>query len=37
VVRAEGVDYAQGFMIGKPVPMDVFVKDFMLTPAGMVD
>ncbi|MBL0746383.1 putative bifunctional diguanylate cyclase/phosphodiesterase [Nocardioides baculatus] len=37
VVRAEGVDYAQGFMIGKPVPMDVFVEDFMLTPAGMVD
>ncbi len=29
VVRAEGVDYAQGFMIGKPVPMDVFVDEFM--------
>ncbi|MCF6378100.1 EAL domain-containing protein [Nocardioides KLBMP 9356] len=35
VVRAEGVDYAQGFMIGKPVPMNVFVEDFMLTPAAM--
>ena len=33
VVRAEGVDYAQGFLIGKPVPMDVFVEEFMLVPA----
>ncbi len=39
VVRAEGVDYAQGFMIGKPVPMDVFVHDFMLAsvPAAVAD
>jgi len=37
VVRAEGVDYAQGFLIGKPVPMDVFVEDFLLTPAAMAE
>jgi EAL domain-containing protein (putative c-di-GMP-specific phosphodiesterase class I) len=29
VVRAEGVDYAQGFLIGKPTPYDDFVEQFM--------
>ena len=29
----EGVDYAQGFLIGKPVPMDVFIEEFLLVPA----
>ena len=36
VVRAEGVDYAQGFLIGKPVPMDVFIEEFLLAPAPAV-
>jgi diguanylate cyclase (GGDEF)-like protein/PAS domain S-box-containing protein len=29
VVRAEGVDYAQGFLIGRPVPFDEFVDTFL--------
>jgi EAL domain-containing protein (putative c-di-GMP-specific phosphodiesterase class I) len=29
VCRAEGVDYAQGFLIGKPVPYDEFVATFL--------
>ncbi len=29
VVRAEGVDFAQGFLIGKPAPYDEFVAQFM--------
>ncbi len=30
VVRAEGVDFAQGYLIGKPVPCDDFVAEFLL-------
>lgn len=41
VVRAEGVDFAQGFLIGRPVPYDEFVAQFMpsaaLPPAPPVD
>ena len=33
VVRAEGVDYAQGFLIGKPTPYDDFVEQFMSSSA----
>lgn len=29
VCRAEGVDFAQGFLIGKPVPYDEFVATFL--------
>jgi diguanylate cyclase (GGDEF)-like protein/PAS domain S-box-containing protein len=29
VVRAEGVDHAQGYMIGKPVPYDDFVASYV--------
>ena len=29
VVRAEGVDFAQGYLIGKPIPYDEFVTTFM--------
>ncbi|WP_167288730.1 putative bifunctional diguanylate cyclase/phosphodiesterase [Nocardioides seonyuensis] len=29
VVRAEGVDYAQGYLIGKPIPVDEFVAEFL--------
>ena len=31
--REEGVDFAQGFLIGKPVPYDEFVAAFM--PSGV--
>ena len=29
VVRAEGVDFAQGFLIGRPVPEGEFIASFM--------
>ena len=29
VCREEGVDFAQGYLIGKPVPFDEFVREFM--------
>jgi EAL domain-containing protein (putative c-di-GMP-specific phosphodiesterase class I) len=29
VCREEGVDFAQGFLIGKPVPYDEFVSTFL--------
>ncbi len=32
VCREEGVDFAQGFLIGKPVPYDEFVSSFL--PSG---
>lgn len=32
VCRAEGVDFAQGFLIGKPVPYDEFVSTFLPSP-----
>ncbi|HXH80100.1 MAG TPA: EAL domain-containing protein [Nocardioides sp.] len=34
VVRAEGVDYAQGFLIGRPAPYDEFVEKFMDLPVA---
>jgi diguanylate cyclase (GGDEF)-like protein/PAS domain S-box-containing protein len=34
VCRAEGVDFAQGFLIGKPVPYDEFVAAFLPSRAG---
>jgi EAL domain-containing protein (putative c-di-GMP-specific phosphodiesterase class I) len=29
VCRQEGVDFAQGYLIGKPVPYDEFVEQFL--------
>ena len=29
VCRDEGVDFAQGYLIGKPVPFDEFVREFV--------
>ena len=29
IVRAEGVDHAQGFLIGRPAPVDEFVAEFL--------
>jgi diguanylate cyclase (GGDEF)-like protein/PAS domain S-box-containing protein len=29
VCREEGVDFAQGYLIGRPVPFDEFVRDFL--------
>lgn len=34
VCRDEGVDFAQGYLIGKPVPFDQFVLDFMPSAIG---
>jgi EAL domain-containing protein (putative c-di-GMP-specific phosphodiesterase class I) len=34
VCREEGVDFAQGYLIGKPVPFDQFVLDFMPSAIG---
>ena len=32
--REEGVDFAQGYLIGKPVPFDQFVREFMPSAIG---
>lgn len=34
VCRDEGVDFAQGYLIGKPVPFDEFVRDFLPSAVG---
>jgi diguanylate cyclase (GGDEF)-like protein len=34
VCREEGVDFAQGYLIGKPVPYDEFVGQFMTSAVG---
>ena len=34
VCREEGVNFAQGFLIGKPVPYDEFVAAFLPTTTG---
>ena len=34
VCRDEGVDFAQGYLIGKPVPFDQFVLEFMPSAIG---
>ena len=34
VCREEGVDFAQGYLIGKPVPFDEFVLEFMPSAIG---
>ena len=34
VCREEGVDFAQGYLIGKPVPFDQFVREFMPSAIG---
>ena len=34
VCRDEGVDFAQGYLIGKPVPFDQFVREFMPSAIG---
>jgi len=34
VCRDEGVDFAQGYLIGKPVPFDQFVLEFLPSAVG---
>jgi EAL domain-containing protein (putative c-di-GMP-specific phosphodiesterase class I) len=34
IVRAEGVDHAQGFLLGEPVPYDEFVARFLPSAAA---
>ena len=30
VIREEGVDYAQGYLIGRPIPLEEFRQEFLL-------
>ncbi|QIK74696.1 putative bifunctional diguanylate cyclase/phosphodiesterase [Nocardioides piscis] len=36
VIREEGVDYAQGYLIGKPIPLADFRQEFLLTDAPRI-